>query len=145
MDRLTTLAAIAIDLTADMKTEDRYDRLLAALHRAIPYDAATLLQVKGDRLVPIAARGLTPDAMGRTYLRKEHPRLDVICGSQEPVLFSKDSPLPDPFDGMLAEDPDGLQHIHACLGCPLYLDDRLIGVLTATATGYVLGLIYGFI
>ena len=133
MDILNTLAAIAIDLTADMKAEDRYHRLLTALHRAIPYDAATLLQVEQDRLVPIAARGLTPDAMGRTYRRQEHPRLDVICSAEEPVLFSRDSPLPDPFDGMLADDPGGQHHIHACLGCPLYLNDRLIGILTADA------------
>lgn len=133
MDTLSTLATIAVDLTAEMKAEDRYNRLLIALHRAIPYDAATLLQVEKDRLIPIAARGLTPDAMGRTYLRKENPRLDIICSSDEPVLFSKDCSLPDPFDGMLAEDPQSLRHIHACLGCPLHLGDRLIGVLTADA------------
>jgi hypothetical protein len=35
---------------------------------------------------------ISPDAMGRVYERKEHPRLDIICGTEEPVLFSKDSP-----------------------------------------------------
>ena len=133
MDMLNTLAAIALDLTAEMRAEDRYERLLVALRRAIPYDAATLLQAEKDKLIPIAARGLTPDAMGRTYFRKEHPRLDVICNSGEPVLFSKDSSLPDPFDGMLVDDPHSLHHIHACLGCPLYINDTLIGVLTADA------------
>ncbi len=131
MDKLNALAAIALDLTADMSAEDRYDRLLGALHRAIPYDAATLLRVDRDMLIPLASRGLTPDVMGRVYERREHPRLDIICGSEEPVLFSKDSSLPDPFDGMLASDPNGLQHIHACLGCSLHVNDKLVGVLTA--------------
>ncbi len=131
MDKLNALAAIALDLTAEMSAEDRYDRLLGALHRAIPYDAASLLRVEKDTLIPLAARGLTPDAMGRVYERKEHPRLDLICSSDEPVLFSKDSALPDPFDGMLASDPHGLQHIHACLGCSLQVNDKLVGVLTA--------------
>ncbi len=131
MDKLHTLSAIAVDLTAVMSSEDRYQRLLDALHRAIPYDAATLLRVEGDKLTPIASKGLTPDAMGRVYVRSEHPRLDLICGSSEPVLFPADSPLPDPFDGMLVLDRDGLRHIHACLGCPLHVNGNLVGVLTA--------------
>ena len=131
MDKLHTLSAIAVDLTAVMSAEDRYQRLLDALHRAIPYDAATLLRVQADKLTPIASKGLTPDAMGRVYVRSEHPRLDLICGSREPVLFPADSPLPDPFDGMLVSDPEALQHIHACLGCPLYVNGNLVGVLTA--------------
>ena len=133
MDKLNTLTAIALDLTAEISSEDRYDRLLGALRRAIPYDAATLLRVEKDTLIPLAARGLTPDAMGRVYARKDHPRLDIICGSKEPVFFSKESSLPDPFDGMLVSDPHGLQHIHACLGCSLYVQDKLVGVITADA------------
>ncbi len=131
MNKLNALAAIALDLTTEISIEDRYDRLLGALRRAIPYDAATLLRVEKDKLIPLASRGLTPDAMGRVYKRKEHPRLDIICGSEEPILFSKDSSLPDPFDGMLASDPNGLQQIHACLGCSLHVNDKLVGILTA--------------
>jgi anaerobic nitric oxide reductase transcription regulator len=131
MDILTTLTAIAGDLTSIMSVEDRYQRLLDALHRAIPYDAASLLSVQGDKLIPIASRGLTPDAMGRVYTRKDHPRLDILCGSTEPVLFPADSPLPDPFDGMMISDPEALRRIHACLGCPLHVNDKLVGILTA--------------
>lgn len=131
MDKLHTLTAIAVDLTAVMSAKDRYQRLLDALHRAIPYDAATLLRVQGDKLTPIASKGLTPDAMGRVYTRSEHPRLDLICDSTVPVVFAADSPLPDPFDGMLVSDPEALHQIHACLGCPLYVNESLVGVLTA--------------
>ena len=131
VNKLNALAAIALDLTVEMSAEDRYDRLLGALRRAIPYDAATLLRVEKNKLIPLASKGLTPDAMGRVYERKEHPRLDIICGSKEPALFSKDSHLPDPFHGMLIMDPKRLQHIHACLGCPLYVNEKLVGVLTA--------------
>ena len=131
MDMLATLTAIAADLTSIMGAEDRYQRLLDILHRAIPYDAACLLQVREDTLVPLASKGLTPDAMGRVYTRKDHPRLDIICGSGEPLLFPADNPLPDPFDGMVVSDPEALRHIHACLGCPLTVNDKLVGVLTA--------------
>ncbi len=135
MDMLTTLTTIAADLTSIMSAEDRYQRLLDVLHRAIPYDAASLMQVREDTLVPLALKGLTPDAMGRVYARADHPRLDIICRASEPLLFPADSPLPDPFDGMVVSDPEALRHIHACLGCPLYVNDNLVGVLTADALG----------
>lgn len=133
MDTLNTLAAISADLTTILSAEDRYIRLLDALRRAIPYTAATLLRVEGEVLVPLAARGLTADAMGREYPRKRHPRLDIICSSTEPVIFSKDSPLPDPFDGLLQLEPDVTHHIHACMGCPLHVGNQLVGILVADA------------
>jgi anaerobic nitric oxide reductase transcription regulator len=133
MDILDTLVAMTIDLTVALSAKDRYQRLLKALERVIPYDAAALLRLEGDMLVPIAARGLSLDAMGRHYARADHPRLDIICNSKEPVRFPSDTELPDPFDGLLAIDANALRQIHACLGCPLYLDKKLVGALTADA------------
>jgi len=133
MDMLDTLASIAADLTAALSAKDRYQRLLGALQRIIPFDAAALLRLEGETLIPLAAHGLLPNAMGRRYCRSDHPRLDSICKSSEPVRFPADSTLPDPFDGLLAKDAEALHHIHACLGCPLYVDEMLVGVLTADA------------
>lgn len=130
---MDTLVSIAVDLTAALSTKDRYRRLLVTLERVIPYDAAALLRIDGDLLFPVASRGLSPDAIGREYARSAHPRLDIICNSNEPVRFPADNALPDPFDGLLARDADALSHIHACLGCPLRVDDKLVGVLTADA------------
>jgi anaerobic nitric oxide reductase transcription regulator len=59
--------------------------------------------------------------------------LDIICNAEEPVQFPSDNSLPDPFDGLLTTDVTALSHIHACLGCPLRVDNDLIGVLTADA------------
>lgn len=133
MDILDTLASIAADLTVALSAKDRYQRLLSALNRIIPYDAAALLRLEGEVLIPLAAHGLSPNAVGRRYTRSDHPRLDIICKSKEPVLFPTDSNLPDPFDGLLAKDADALHHIHACLGCPLHVDEKLVGALTADA------------
>lgn len=133
MDMMDTLVSIALDLTAAMTAKDRYERLLVAIEKVLPYDAAALLRVEGDLLIPVAARGLLPDAMGRQYGRSSHPRLDIICNSDEPVRFPADNPLPDPFDGLLSAGADALSHVHACLGCPLRVDNTLIGVLTADA------------
>jgi anaerobic nitric oxide reductase transcription regulator len=127
----TALLDIARDLTASLGSADRYSRLLAAVQRVIPCDAACLLRLEGQDLVPLAGFGLTAAALARRYRRHEHPRLDIILGSREPVHFPPDSSLPDPFDGAIAASPGPLHKVHACLGCPLTVDGEVVGALTA--------------
>ena len=133
MDQLDTLLEIALDLTAALSTEGRYQRLLGAVKRVVPYDAAALLRLDNDILCPVGASGLTVDALGRRYPLRENPRLEIICRSSEPVFFPADTDLPDPFDGLLEHDPRALTGVHACLGCPLWVEGELVGVLTADA------------
>src|SRR5687768_17504875 len=128
---LEALLDIAQDLTASIGTSDRYSRLLAAVRRLIPCDAACLMRLEGDELVPVAGYGLTPAALARRYSRREHPRLDIILNSKEPVRFPVDSRLPDPFDGAIADAPGPLQKVHACLGCALREGGAVVGALTA--------------
>jgi len=132
-DALEVLLEIGRDLTASLGARDRYERLLAAVRRVLPFDAACLLRLQGDELVPLAAHGLVPEALERPYPRLRHPRLDAILRAHAPVLFPHDSPLPDPFDGLLTADPHALERIHACLGCPLTADGEVVGALTADA------------
>ncbi len=133
MDQLETLVSIASDLTAALSSEDRYGRLLGALRRVIPYDAAALMRLEGKDLLPLASEGLTEDTMGRRFPLAEHPRLEIICRSAAPVLFPDDSALPDPFDGLLATGHADFERVHACLGCPLRVGGELFGTLTADA------------
>ena len=127
------LLTIAVDLTASLASQDRLARLLEAARRSIPCDAAAVLELAGDDLVPLAAHGLAPEVLGRRFARREHPRLDVVVARRAPVRFPSDSPLPDPYDGLLLVNPDATRDVHACLGCPLMEEDRVIGVLTADA------------
>lgn len=127
------LLSLAVDLTRSLEREDRYRRLLEAVRAVLPCDAACLLAKDGDSFRPLAGHGLVPAAMGRLFARAEHPRLDRIASGREPVVFPDDSPLPDPFDGLLAGDETALAHVHACLGCPLHVDGELVGLLTADA------------
>ena len=130
---LEVLLEIVGDLTASLAARDRYERLLSAVRRLVPYDAACLLRLQGDDLVPLAGHGLVPGALERPYPRSRHPRLEAILRSEAPLLFPHDSPLPDPFDGLLVADPHALDRIHACLGCPLTADGEVVGALTADA------------
>ena len=130
---LAVLMGIARDLTASLAATDRYARLLDSVTRIIPCDAACLLRVEGEDLIPVAGRGLAPEALVRRFNRREHPRLDVILSSADPVLFPHDSRLADPFDHLLSADHDATLSVHACLGCRLTEDGHVVGALTADA------------
>jgi anaerobic nitric oxide reductase transcription regulator len=130
---LEALADVAGDLSSSLATRDRYDRLLQAVRRVVPCDAACLMVLEGNELVPLAGHGLTQHAMRIRYSRDQHPRLDAILANPQPIQFPANSDLPDPFDGNLQADPQALHGIHACLGCALRDGDIVVGALTADA------------
>ncbi len=130
---LDLLLRTALDLTSSLVAEDRHRRLIEAVAAATPSDAACLFRFDGEALIPIAATGLVPEIVGMRFLPKEHPRLEVITHSAGPIQFPADSNLPDPFDGLVQDDPHALDEIHACVGCPLRVEGELIGVLTFDA------------
>ncbi|WP_437603158.1 nitric oxide reductase transcriptional regulator NorR [Sorangium sp. So ce590] len=133
MPSLKALLSVALDLTTSLGAEDRYRRLLEAVRHVVPCDAACLMRYDDGVLVPLAAHGLTPEVLGRTFCARAHPRLDLLCHAEAPVRFPSDTDLPDPFDGLLASDATALAHVHACLGCPLRVEGALIGLLTTDA------------
>lgn len=125
------LINIAINLNATLSSQDRYRELLRMIRENIPYDASALMLVEDDKLITLASFGLSEEAQEKVYPIKLNPRLDIIFHSPKPVRFPIDCDLPDPFDGMVASDPHALEHVHACLGCPLIVDNKTIGILTA--------------
>lgn len=133
MNDFKILLELALELNQSLPAEDRYLRFLKIIRNIIPYDAATLMLLEQETLIPLASVGLAPKALSKTYPLKNHPRLKTICASEVPTLFPPDSTLEDPFDGHLLSDPEGLTHIHACLGCPLVVEGKKIGILTADA------------
>ena len=129
---LRAMLGLIEDLARDMPESERYRRFLETLSALLPSDAIALLRLDGDHLTPLAVHGLRPDALGRRFRVDEHPRLATILQQTSPVRFSSDSPLPDPYDG-LVENQHGHLDVHDCLGCSLFIDDRLWGVLTLDA------------
>src|SRR5690606_1937840 len=127
------LLRIAVDLTRSLAADDRYLRLVETVRSVIPCDATALLARRGDNLVPLAVHGLSAQVMGMRFPLADHPRLATIVASDRAVRFPADSALPDPFDGLVADDPHALAHVHDCLGCPLVVDRDVVGVLTADA------------
>lgn len=120
------------DLNRDLTPLQRYQRVVQAIHRAIPCDAVALLQLNQNALQPLAVIGLTHGAVGRRFDIAHHPRFTAILQREEPTRFDADSDLPDPYDG-LVEGEQGQLHVHDCLGAPLYIDGDLWGALTLDA------------
>ena len=126
---VNALLSLSLDLAKSLSSEDRFDRLLSTIRKTIHCDAITLLRLQGDVLIPLAQQGLSQETLGRRFVIEQHPRFVEICRSLEPVRFSADCQLPDPYDGLLIDSDDDLP-MHSCMGLPLHYDDQLIGIVT---------------
>jgi anaerobic nitric oxide reductase transcription regulator len=129
---LERLLEMAADLSVSLATEERYQRFVAVARRMVSADAIALLRLDGEVLVPVVADGLRGEALARRFAPEEHPRLARILAASGPIRFS-DATLPDPFDGLFAERGDALSRVHACMGCPVRVEEQVIGVLTLDA------------
>ncbi len=130
---LELLFQISIDLTASFSSQDRHQRLVDSVRSALQIDAVTLMRHQDGVLHPVAQHGLSRDALGREFQIHLHPRLERIVSIDTPTIFPHDSDLPDPFDGLIEGAPILTGQVHACVGCPLHADGKLIGVLTLDA------------
>lgn len=126
---ISTLLDMAAGLASGHNDQDRFNKLLDAIRKAVQCDCVALLGLQGDTLVPLAIQGVTRDTLGRRFKVSDHPRFELICQAQGVVRFDADSNLPDPFDGLLI-DYDGELPMHACMGLPLIYAEQLLGVLT---------------
>lgn len=128
------LLQIALDLNARTPTTQHYQQLVDALQQVLPCDACALFILNHQQqLIPVAINGLSNEVLGRSFLPELHPRLAMILESRRPVRFPENSTLPDPFDGHLSHDLHHKIDVHACMGCSLYVEDTLVGVLTLDA------------
>ena len=121
------------DLSLELPREERYQRLLGAVQALFGCDACALLQLDGgDTLLPLAVSGLSRDTLGRRFRLSAHPRLAALMALAGATRFDADSPLPDPYDGLLSQAGDDLA-VHDCMGCPLTVNGRPWGLLTLDA------------
>lgn len=129
---LDALVPLMQDLSRDLADAQRYRRLLHTMRTLFPADAAALLRLEGDTLVPLAIEGLSVDTLGRRFRVADHPRFVQLLANPEPTRFAADSDLPDPYDG-LVQAVSGHLEVHDCLGCPLVINGRPWGLLTLDA------------
>ncbi|MGF1909949.1 nitric oxide reductase transcriptional regulator NorR [Vibrio kasasachensis] len=126
---ISTLLDMTAGLASGHNDQERFNKLLDAIRKAVQCDCVALLGLQGDTLLPLAIQGVTRDTLGRRFKVSDHPRFEQICQAKSVVRFDADSSLPDPFDGLLL-DYDGELPMHACMGLPLIYADQLLGILT---------------
>ena len=131
---LQTLVPLVDDLARELPDSERYRRLLEAMQALLPCDAVALLKLEGEWLVPLAVNGLSQDTLGRRFRIAEHPRFALLLAASGPTRIPADSPLPDPYDG-LVEGLHGLLTVHDCMGCPVQVAEKVWGLLTLDALG----------
>jgi len=128
---LHAVIPLVADLAQELPERERLRRLLAALRTLLPADAVALLRLNGEWLEPVAIDGLVPDTLGRRFKVAEHPRLAQLLAAGQAMRFAPDSPLPDPYDGLITTP--GELHVHDCMGCVLQTGGLAWGLLTLDA------------
>ena len=99
---LHAVIPLVADLAQELPERERLRRLLAALRTLLPADAMAVLRLDGEWLRPVAIDGLVPDTLGRRFKVAEHPRFAQLLAAGQAMRFAPDSPLPDPYDGLVA-------------------------------------------
>jgi anaerobic nitric oxide reductase transcription regulator len=92
-----------------------------------------LLRLQGQALVPVAVDGLLDEALGRRFPIAAHPRLARLLDSPQGLRFEADSPLPDPYDGLVAGKRQELLAVHDCMGATLRYQGQPWGLVTLDA------------
>lgn len=128
----TVVHSILDSMRLSVSNQQRKQQLVQYWQTQFKSDACVLLQLKGHTLYPRAAIGVGKGFSGRHFALDEHPRLQQILAERSLVRFPKDSPLPDPYDGLL-DTPHLHLPIHDCMGITLLQDDEIWGVLTLDA------------
>ena len=134
MVNLTPLqSGLLADLASELPPAIRMQRLVACLRAEFACSAVVLMRLDGESLRPQAAVGLAHEVLGRSFSLARHPRLAQILAQREPLQFEADSDLPDPFDGLFANNSDEPLPVHDCMGMSLYLEGSLWGAVTFDA------------
>ena len=120
-------AAQALSSTLDL--QDVFDRILTELQKVVPYDSASVQELRGDELVIIGGRGFPnlEEIVGlRFHVREgENPNQHVVR-KRGPVIYDDVTLYFEEF----RKEPHAQANIHSWLGVPMLYGDRLIGIIT---------------
>lgn len=118
------------ELFNEMPSAERLDGLVGVIQTLFQCGAVALLKCDGDALKPVAAKGLVAETLGRKFIINQHPRLRALANSTGALRFPADSPLPDPYDGLLSSQPGTALPVHDCMGIQLNLQGKCWGLIT---------------
>ena len=111
---------------------DALENLVHEIAKITQADAVALLQYHGGILTPVASWGLDREIRGRRFTASSQPRFDMILKHNESIRFPTDTPLPDPYDGLVPGCGKHLD-VHDCIGMTISFNSTIWGVLTLDA------------
>jgi PAS domain S-box-containing protein len=122
------LRAATVALSASLDLHEVLVLILSELRRVVPYDSASLQELKGEKLEIIGGHGFPnlPEILGLSFDigSPDHPNREVVR-RRAPVIVA-DAPASYPrFDSV----PHAKAGIRSFLGVPLLFGDQLIGML----------------
>jgi len=130
-----TLRAAALTLTSALDHDEVMDRILAQLQQVVPYDTASvqLLRERPDEGKPwleiVGGRGFTnwEEIIGVTFdpEQTDNPNFEVIR-SRAPFIVDDGPAVYAGFH----QSPHAEAGIRSWLGAPMFVGDRLIGMIT---------------
>ncbi|MDH4100046.1 MAG: diguanylate cyclase [Nitrospirota bacterium] len=123
---LTLLQKIAAELSHRDNPDELAEIILTGLRELVDYDVSTIMLLEGSTLYVVAERGF-PDSQTALELQFDtdsNPRIKRVVEEKKAFIF-RDPNEVDPFDGILQ-----VKKVHSCLIAPMYLGDRMLGILT---------------
>ncbi len=127
-DRMARLQAATQVLSTSLDLPQVLELILSELQRVIPYDSASVQQLKGDYLEIIGGRGFPnlEDLLGIQFDTKGDGNPNrVVMRTRQPVILDN---APAQYSDFHTE-PYAQAGIRSWLGVPLIFGDRLIGML----------------
>jgi GAF domain-containing protein/CheY-like chemotaxis protein len=126
-DEAETLREAALALTTTLDQQQVFERILSELQKVVPYDSASVQLLKGNRLEIIGGHGFPnlPDILGIPFpVDGDNPNR-VVMRQRAPFIVS-DAQAEYP---RFSQEPHIQADIHAWLGVPMLVGDRLIGMI----------------
>lgn len=118
------------ELRSPLPATKKMQQLVQQIQQLLGCNAVGLLKKDGEQLKPIALTGLVHTTYGRRFNINEHPRLQALVSQSSFIHFPPDTPLPDPYDGLLQGYQGQPLPVHDCMGASLWCDQQCWGILT---------------
>ncbi|HDQ34874.1 MAG TPA: GAF domain-containing protein, partial [Chloroflexi bacterium] len=123
-----TLSAVTQALSTSLDLHRVLELILSQLQQVVPYDSASVQQLKGNWLEVVGGRGFPniEELLGVRFALDSpiHPNVKIIR-TREPYIL-EDAPQ---HYAAFNEPPHADAHIRAWMGVPLIFGDRIIGMI----------------
>jgi len=116
-------------LSSTLNLQDVFARILTELEKVVPYDSASVQELRGDKLHIIGGRGFNnpEEIIGQEFdvSQDVNPNYRVVS-TRQPIILND---APKHYDGFTRK-PYVLTPIRSWLGVPMLYGDQLIGIIT---------------